>query len=225
MELPSHIESKSRQWDPYEQHGGTAIGVVGSDYVMLATDTRLSSDYDIDCRHKSRVFPMGSKSVIVATGFSADIDAFITRMQNILITYQQEHFKELSTEGLAHCVANILYSRRNFPYYINVMVGGVSKEGKGILFGYDPIGTIENLKYDSNGSGSQMAYPILDAAFGMMHRNTIPYKEPSVDEARNLLADIMASVAERDIYTGDTLQIAIMSKEGFKLEEYPLPAH
>lgn len=225
MELPSHIESKKKQWDPYDQHGGTAVGVAGSDYVMLATDTRLSSDYNIDCRYKGRIFKMTSKSIIVATGFSADIDAFVTRMQNIIITYQQEHFKELSTEALAHCVSNVLYSRRNFPYYVNIMVGGISKEGKGILYGYDPVGTIENLKYDSNGSGSQMSLPILDAAFGVMHRNTAQFKEPTIDEARNILRDAMASITERDIHTGDTLQVAIMSKDGFKIEEYPLPNH
>ena len=223
METP--IEDKKKQWNPYNNNGGTAIGITGTDFVMVGTDTRLSANYSIDCRHKSRVFPMTKKAMIVATGFDADIDAFITRMRNILINYQQEHFKELSTESLAHSVSNILYSKRFFPYEVNILVAGIGQNGQGLLYGYDPVGCIESLHYDTNGTGSPMAIPILDAAFGSTHHNTRPFNHPNLDTARDIIRDTMASVAERDIYTGDFLQIAIMTKDGFKIEEYPLPYH
>ena len=66
--------------------------------------------------------------------------------------------------------------------YINTMVAGINKEGKGKLYGYDPVGTIEDLRYDANGSGSSFAGPLLDSVFGTVHRNTIPFPEISLKE-------------------------------------------
>ena len=86
--------------------------------------------------------------MISATGFQGDVEAFITRMRSIISTYSQDHFKEMSTEAVAHCVSNVLYSKRIFPYYVNILVGGIGKNGEGLLYGYDPVGTIECHKYD-----------------------------------------------------------------------------
>jgi 20S proteasome subunit beta 6 len=52
-----------------------------------------------------------------------------------------------------------------------------------------------------------------------------PFPHPSMDEARDILRDAMTSTAERDIYTGDAVQIAILTADGLKIEEFPLPAH
>ena len=172
-----NIEDKKGQWSPYDQNGGTAVGMIGEKFAAIGTDTRLSTGYNISCRHKSRIFTMTSKSVIVATGFDADIDAFVTKMRQLLVKYQQDHFKEMTTESLGLCVSNILYSKRFFPYYINVLVGGIGQNGEGLLYGYDPVGTLECLPYDTNGTGSPMATPVLDNYFGQFHHNTqkFPY--------------------------------------------------
>ncbi|EAX99321.1 Family T1, proteasome beta subunit, threonine peptidase [Trichomonas vaginalis G3] len=218
-------ENKKGQWSPYEMHGGTAIGICGDDYVVIGADTRLSVDYSIDSRHKARIFKMNSNCMISATGFDGDIDAFITRMRSILLNYENQHFHEMSVESVARCVSNTLYSKRFFPYYINILVGGINSEGKGKLYGYDPVGTIEDLHYDSNGSGSSLAAPLLDSAFGTIHHNTRPFPAVSLQDAKNIVRDAICSVTERDIYTGDALQLCVFTKDGFAQEEFPLPRH
>jgi 20S proteasome subunit beta 6 len=218
-------ENGKDRWSPYVMHGGTALGVIGTDFVVIATDTRLSSDYNISCRHKSRVFQMTTKAMIVATGFQGDVEAFITRMHGIISNYRQDHFKEISTESLAHCVSNVLYSKRFFPYYINILVGGMGRKGEGVLYGYDPVGTIESHKYDVNGTGCALATPVLDATFGILHHNTQPFPYPTLDDAKGILRDAISSAAERDIYTGDAVQVASFTKDGLILEEFPLPRH
>jgi 20S proteasome subunit beta 6 len=218
-------ESASKRWNPYVSHGGTALGVIGENFVVIATDTRLSAHYSISCRHKTRIFQMTSKCMIVATGFQGDVEAFITRMYGIISNYRQDHFAEISTESVAHCVSNVLYSRRFFPYYVNILVGGMGKNGEGLLYGYDPVGTIESHKYDVNGSGCSLATPILDAVFGTIHHNTRPFPYPTLDDAKNILRDAISSAAERDIYTGDAVQIASFTADGLVIEEFPLPQH
>jgi 20S proteasome subunit beta 6 len=218
--------TSAKRWSPYEMHGGTALGIVGQDFVAVASDTRLAAaDYTIDCRRKSRIFQLTTKALIVSTGFQGDVEALVARLRAAVWNYQQEHFKELSTESLASYVSNVLYSKRLFPYYTYVMVAGIGQNGRPLLYGYDPVGCIEQLNYDANGTGASLAMPILDLAFGSMHRNTEPFPYPDVDRARDILRDTMCSAAERDIYTGDTLEVAIFTAEGLKIEEYPLPAH
>lgn len=216
---------KKEQWDPYENHGGSAVAVCGKDFVCIGADTRLSVDYSIDCRHKPRIFKMSDTIMISCTGFDGDIDAFITRMKINMSQYEYQNFHPMTVESVARCVANTLYGKRFFPYSVNVLVGGISKTGEGKLYGYDPVGTIEDLKYDTNGTGSAFAAPLLDSVFGTVHHNTRPFPDITIDDAKNTIRDAISSVAERDIYTGDALQIATVTAEGFKVEEFPLPRH
>lgn len=44
----------------------------------------------------------------------------------------------------------------------------------------------------------------------------------SVDETLELIKDIFASAGERDIYTGDFVDIHIITKDGTKYEQFPL---
>jgi 20S proteasome subunit beta 6 len=215
----------ARRWDPYVAHGGTTLGVVGTDFVVIASDTRLASGYSIDSRHKSRIFQLTPRTVIALTGFQADIEALVSRLRIVIANYTQEHFKEISIESLGVLVSNILYSKRFFPYYVYPTVAGISKSGQGVLFGYDPVGTLENLKYDATGSAVSLAIPILDCAFGSLHRNTVPFQHPTLDQAKQLLREAITSTAERDILTGDAVQIATLTADGLTIEEFPLPSH
>lgn len=42
------------------------------------------------------------------------------------------------------------------------------------------------------------------------------------DKAVQLVKDVFISAAERDVYTGDALQICLITKEGIKEEMLPL---
>jgi len=44
----------------------------------------------------------------------------------------------------------------------------------------------------------------------------------SVEKAILLAKDVFISAAERDIYTGDALQIQVITKDGIKHEVFPL---
>jgi 20S proteasome subunit beta 6 len=70
-----------------------------------------------------------------------------------------------------------------------------------------------------------LTIPILDCAFGSIHQNTTPFPHPTLDDAKQILRDAITSAAERDIYTGDAVQIATVTADGLKIEEFPLPAH
>lgn len=44
----------------------------------------------------------------------------------------------------------------------------------------------------------------------------------TLDRAMRLVKDVFISAAERDVYTGDTLKICIVTKDGIREETVPL---
>lgn len=56
-----------------------------------------------------------------------------------------------------------MYGRRFFPYYTFNLVAGLDKDGKGVVYGYDAIGSYGSDKALAQGTGAHMILPFLDA--------------------------------------------------------------
>jgi 20S proteasome subunit beta 6 len=127
----------------------------------------------------------------------------------------------MSTQAIAQLVSTQLYSRRFFPYYTFNVIGGLDSEGKGAVYGYDAIGSFERIPYGVQGSGSALATSILD---NQIEAKTQPKNKKvfTLEETLTLVKDVFSSIGERDIYTGDEVDIYIITKDGVKLEKFQL---
>ncbi|XP_013639272.1 PREDICTED: proteasome subunit beta type-1-like [Brassica oleracea var. oleracea] len=84
--------------------------------------------------------------------------------------------------------------------------------GKGCVFTYDAVGSYEKVGYSAQGSGSTLIMPSLTIS----SRDTItPLSEP---EAVDLVNTVFASATERDIYTGDKLEIMVFKADDIRTE-------
>ena len=124
-------------------------------------------------------------------------------------------------ESIANLLGNTLYSRRFMPYYAFNLLCGIDKEGKGIVYGYDAIGSYGREEYGIQGSGNSLGMTILD---NQLTGHNYMKKEPATDPkaAKETALDILNSIAERDIYTGDGVEICMVSKEGVTFERFDL---
>lgn len=129
--------------------------------------------------------------------------------------------QDMSSTAIAQLLSNTLYYKRFFPYYTFNVLAGLDNEGKGAVFGYDAIGSFERIPYGVTGSGSALITSILD--------NQVEFKthlsnahELSIEECLDLVKDVMTSAGERDIYTGDSVDIVIISKDGMREEKFQL---
>ena len=62
------------RFNPYKDNGGSTAAIAGDDFVIIASDTRLTNGgYGIVSRNQTKLFPLGDKMVLGATGCWADV--------------------------------------------------------------------------------------------------------------------------------------------------------
>jgi len=221
------------RFSPYEDNGGTTMGISGKDFAILGSDSRLSRGYSILTRDSPKAIQLTDKCVLVSAGMKADRDTLHKMLKTRLTMYEHQHGKPMSTTAIAQLLSTTLYHRRFFPLYTFNILGGLDNDGKGCIFSYDAIGSFERTFYSASGSGQSLTMPLLDNQVGLMNQtnktppNQFPGKVPirddlEVDECLELMKDAFTSAGERDIYTGDHVDLAIITAEGTRIERFDL---
>ena len=89
----------------------------------------------------------------------------------------------------------------------DILLGGYDANGPS-LFNVDMFGSVEEKSYVTTGSGSPVAYGLLEEE----------YKEDlTVEEAKQVALRAVKAAITRNIGTGDGINVAIMDKNGFRL--------
>ncbi|XP_002735446.2 proteasome subunit beta type-1-B-like [Saccoglossus kowalevskii] len=216
---------KQRHFSPYAFNGGTVLAIAGEDFAVIASDTRLSEGFSIHTRDNPKLYKLDTSMQYFPPERSAFCHRAIKTKGNEvedLTMYKNDHHKEMSCPAIAAMISTILYYRRFFPYYVYNIVAGLDTEGKGCVYSYDPVGSYERESYRSAGSASAMLQPLLDNQIGFKNQEGVEQVALSRDKAVNLAKDVFISAAERDIYTGDSIIINVIDKNGITSDSFPL---
>jgi proteasome beta subunit len=93
--------------------------------------------------------------------------------------------------------------------FTEVIVGGYDEAPA--LYILDPVGSLIEEKYAAVGSGHQLAIGYIEPR----------YKEDiSLEEAEQLAIGAIKTVIERDVLTGDGVDILVFTREGYREKEY-----
>lgn len=160
---------------------------------------------------------MTEKCVITSGGMVADIETLHKQLIAKVKTYERQFKKSPSIESLAQLLGNTLYSRRFMPYYAFNLLCGIDQNGQGIVYGYDAIGSYDKLTYGVQGSGSELGAPILDNQF-VGHNFLVKQLADNATTVEETAKDIINSIAERDIYTGDGVEVVIIDASGIRVK-------
>lgn len=217
-------------WSPYEMNGGSVMAIAGENFSIIASDTRLSEGYSILSRDNQHLYNLenANKCVLACVGFHGDTLTFTKYLQTRLKMYEHEHNKQASTSAIAQLISTILYNRRFFPYYVNPIVAGLDEQGRGAIYSYDPVGSYDREIYRSAGSSVGLLQPLLDSQLGLKNQGDHYELEKgftvkaSKERCLQLVKDAYMSAAERDIYTGDSVIIKIITKDGIQTEQFQL---
>ena len=89
----------------------------------------------------------------------------------------------------------------------DILVGGHDAQGPA-LFNIDMFGSVEEKSYVTTGSGSPVAYGLLEDEYRA---------DLTVEEAKKTALRAVKAAIVRNIGTGDGINVAIMDKDGFRL--------
>lgn len=190
--------------------------------MVIGADTRLSAGFQIYTREQSKLFPLSKTTVLGCSGCWCDTLTLTRILSARMQMYEQEHNKIMSTPAAAQMLSTVLYYKRFFPYYISNMLVGIDNEGKGCVFSYDPIGHCEKSTYRAGGSAGALLQPLLDNQIGLKNMENVKNDPIPLERALAILKDVFISAAERDIYTGDSIYINIITKDGIKADTFAL---
>lgn len=225
----------------YTDNGGSTLGITGSDFAILAGDTRHTSGYSINTRHYPKLFKIGgsgpantgSRIVLSVVGFAADGMALKERLDTVVKMYRFTHGKDIGVHACAQRLSHILYGKRFFPYYVQCILGGLDDEGRGALYSYDPVGSYEREQCRAAGAAASLIMPFLDNQVNFKNQydpdsgeGLMKVERKKADLPRDvveaIVRDAFTGAVERHIEVGDGLQMMIVTKDGIEERVTPL---
>jgi len=191
--------------------GTTTVGLVVKDGVALATDTRATSGFYVAHRKAKKLYPLSDYAAITIAGRVADAQSIIDYIRANMGYYMSTWKRPMPIVSIARMTANLMFRWRLFPYEAQLIIAGVDSKGPHI-FNVDLFGTMTEEKILSTGSGSPIAYGILESEYD---------EDMSVEEAAKLVFKAVAMAIQRDIGSGDSIDVAYI-KVGGKYRELTL---
>ena len=186
--------------------GTTTIGVVCKDGVILASDTRVTMGYYVAHKHGKKVYQIDDHLAMTIAGSVADAQRAVDILTTHAKLYRIELGRPLPISSAARLLSNLLFSARYVPLLAQVLVGGVDDTGPHI-FSIDPFGSLTEETFVSTGSGSPVAYGILEDKFkeGAHIKDMLPVIVKAVNAAM-----------KRDSASGDSFNVAVIDAKGYR---------
>jgi proteasome beta subunit len=197
--------------DNMEYKGTTTIGLVCDKGVVMASERRATMGHFIASKDAKKVYQIDDLIAMTTAGSVGDAQRLVKWMQVESKLYKMRREEPMTVKGIVSLLANILSGNRYFPYFVQLLVGGVDKNGPSV-YSIDAIGgIIEEKKAVSTGSGSPMAYGVLEDRY----RENMP-----IDEGVELAVRALHNAMKRDSASGDGISVVKIIPEGyFELEE------
>ena len=186
--------------------GTTTIAITCKDGVVLSSDRRASSWFFIASNDIQKVHQIDDKKVMTIAGSVGDAQTLVRWIQTQLRTYKTKEGKTMSTKAATTLLANAMFSYKFYPFMVQLLLAGY-EDNKAEIYSLDAIGGITKEKFVSTGSGSPMAYGVMESEY----KDNMPLKDTLKMAAKGI-----AIAMKRDCATGDGIDLVAITSEGFR---------
>jgi len=191
--------------NPKPLKGTTTVGIVFDKGVVLAADKRATMGTFIAAKEVQKIHLIADRMALTMAGGVGDAQQLARLLRAELELYRHGRRAPMTVQGAATLLSNILQGSKYFPYYVQMIIAGVDTKPK--LYDLDPFGGLLEENYVSTGSGSVVAYGVLDESFK---------KDMGQEEAARIAAKAVSAAMKRDSATGEGVDVLVITKDSAK---------
>ncbi len=185
--------------------GTTTVGLVCKDGVVLASDRRATMGYLIASKDIDKIYAIDEHIAMTIAGGVGDAQMLVRWMQSEAKLYRLRYERPMPVQAAATLLANILAQSKYFPFWVQILVGGLDEQAR--LFSVDMLGGITEEKVTSTGSGSPIAYGVLEELYE---------EDRFVQENLPIAAKAVSAAMRRDAASGERVDLVLINKDGFR---------
>jgi len=186
--------------------GTTTVVLVCDKGVVLATDKRASAGDLVAHKNAQKLFKITDSIGATCAGVVGDIQGIIGLLTAEANLYEMKNGKKISTKALARLTSNILQAQRYYPLIAWIVLGGYDSNGAE-AYSIDPVGGVNKDTMISTGSGSTVAYGILEDRFR---------ENMTIEEGIELSIRAINAAIQRDLATGDGIAVGVVDESGYR---------
>lgn len=188
-------------------HGTTTVGIKATDGVVLCADMRASAGYFIANNNTMKIQQLAKHAGLTLAGGVADAQNITDVLRYHAAIHRVQKNENIPINSLARLCSLLFHQNRGYPFIADILIGGYDKNGPALL-NIDMFGSVEEKKYVTTGSGSPVAYGLLEEEY----KDNLTAEQAKVIALRAVKAAIV-----RNIGTGDGINVAVIDKDGFRL--------
>ncbi|MEI8003822.1 MAG: archaeal proteasome endopeptidase complex subunit beta [Methanothrix sp.] len=178
--------------------GTTTVGVLCDGGVVLASESRATMGSFIASSSAKKIYQVDDLVGLTTAGAVGDAQSLVRMVQVEARLYKMQRGERMTVKAVTSMLANILSSRRYYPFMVQLVMGGVDRYGPRI-YSLDALGgQIEEREVVATGSGSPIAYGVLEA----MYKPGI-----SIEDGTVLAARAIHNAMKRDSASGDKIEL------------------
>lgn len=180
----------------------TIVGIRTKEGVVLGSDKRASKGFFIGSKITQKIAKIDDTLAVAIAGQLSDAEYMIKVAKAERRLMELRRGFQLSVKESARLIANLAYSGlKNYqPYFVELIVAGVDREG-GHIFAADMSGAITNEDFASSGSGSPIAYGVLESVYN---------KDITNEQAKEIATRAVSAAMERDPGSGNGIDVLVI---------------
>jgi proteasome beta subunit len=182
--------------------GTTTVGLRGKDFVVLASDRRVTSGYTIGGENFPKVNKINDYIGITVAGSVSAVQDLTKYMRMHVENYEIEREHKINIKAFANILS--LAAKHNLFASGGALIGAFIVGGideKPSLYSVSPDGAILDLPYTADGSGEAFAISLLESEY----KDNI-----SQEEAIKLAIKAIEGAKKRDIGSGGKLPVVVV---------------
>ncbi|MBR9699599.1 proteasome subunit beta [Candidatus Woesearchaeota archaeon] len=191
--------------------GTTTVAMKCRDGIVLCADKRVTAGYLVAHKKFKKIINITDKIAVTVAGTVSDVQLLVKLLQAELRLKDIRTKRETKVHEAVNLLSSMVYHNiRKFsviPGISHFIVGGVDNDGFHV-YDVGADGSINEIDdYVSSGSGSVMAYGVLET----LYKNQL-----SVNEAIEIGKKSINAAVQRDIASGEGIDIMSITKDGVK---------